>query len=152
VLQNLIGGSLQEFCLIITTSQGSKLKRAMNEIIKVLCHKRGIDAPDLMANIQGPLIFMKKSVVNRVGDLEGNVAYLGADVNAKSSVYVSQKLHDKIDNMTHFMDANWYQNEAFEKHCVDQVKASNGAINHVNKRNNKINNCFSQFAFKTVQF
>ena len=100
MLRNVVGGPLVEIYPVNDTKQRSKLKRAMDGIIQDLCDDRGFEVPDLTKNSQGPLLFKKKSLVNRVGDLEGKVADLGigmtdlVDSYSKHSSYVSDKIRD----------------------------------------------------------
>lgn len=158
MLRNVVGGPLVEIYPVNDTKQRSKLKRAMDGIIKDLCDDTGFEVPDLTKNSQGPLLFKKKSLVNRVGDLEGKVADLGigmtdlVDSYSKHSSYVSQKIRDEMDNVNRTAELHWGRTQAFEKHCADQFSAAKVVIDRTNQRIDETNHRFSRFEFETVQF
>ena len=163
MLRNIVSGPLVEIYPVNDTKQRNKLRRAMDGIIKDLCDERGFDVPDLSKNMQGPLMFKKKSLVNRVGDLEDKVICVGdledrvaelengvnglADSYTKQSSFSSHKILAQME----VIDRQWARIHAFEKHCADQFNAAKSEIDRSNQRD-ETNHRFSRFEFETVQF
>ena len=164
MLRNIVSGPLVEIYPVNDTKQRSKLRRAMDGIIKDLCDERGFDVPDLTKNMHGPLMFKKKSLVNRVGDLEDKVNCVGdlkdrvaelengltafADSSTKQSAFSSQRILAQMEHS----NRQWDRVYALEKHIAHQFNGAKSEIDRSNQRIDETNHRFSRHEFETVQF